>query len=99
MKLDKLAQALMEMKTRYDVDGLDLLIINTVLTANKQGDVPVMSILQNFTMSAQATTHNRLTRLVELGVLAYEPDANDRRVKNIVPTDLLDEMLGYLGSV
>lgn len=99
MKLDKLAHALVEMKTRFDVDGLDLLIINSVLTGQKAGPVPVMSVIESFTHSAQATTHSRLSRLVSIGLLEYEPDENDRRVKNVVATSTLDEMIGYLAAI
>lgn len=100
MKLEKLATALAEAKARYDLDGLDLMLINTVLTTiSDKGTAPIMGVLEGFTHAAQGTTHSRLTRLLDMDILAWEPDEQDRRIKNLVSTDLTDELIAHLAAI
>ena len=99
MKLDKLAQALNSLYDKFGVDSTDVLIINDVVEMNKRGDVLTMQFLKNFGRASQATTHARMKKLVECGLLSRSGDDSNLRIKKLQPTPLTNELVKYLAEI
>jgi DNA-binding MarR family transcriptional regulator len=100
MKLDKLALALYSLRSKFKVDSTDILIINAVLEMRKQqGDVLTMQFLKNFKGASQATTHARMKKLLQNGLLARVGDDENLRIKKLEPTAKTTELVKYLGEL
>jgi hypothetical protein len=99
MKLDKLAQALNNVRDKFKVDSTDLLILNSVIEMNKQGDVLTMQFIKNFDGASEATTHARMKRLVQSGLLSRVGDDENLRIKKLKPTNKTSELVRYLAEI
>jgi hypothetical protein len=99
MKLDKLAQALNNVRDKFKVDSTDLLILNSVIEMNKQGDVLTMQFIKNFDGASEATTHARMKRLVQSGLLSRVGDDENLRIKKLKPTNKTSELVKYLAEI
>jgi len=99
MKLDKLAQALNNVRDKFKVDSTDLLILNSVIEMNKQGDVLTMQFIKNFKGASEATTHARMKKLVQYGLLSRVGDENNLRIKKLKPTNKTSELVKYLAEI
>ena len=99
MKLEKLTLALYSLRIKFKVDSTDLLIINAVLEMKKQGDVFTMQFIKNFKGASQATTHARMKKLLQNGLLARVGDNENLRVKKLEPTPKTYELVKYLGEL
>jgi DNA-binding MarR family transcriptional regulator len=99
MKLDKLAQALNNVRDKFKIDSTDLLILNSVIEMNKQGDVLTMQFIKNFDGASEATTHARMKRLVQSGLLSRVGDDENLRIKKLKPTNKTSELVRYLAEI
>ena len=99
MKLDKLAQALNNLYAKFGVDTTDLLILNDVIEKNKQGDVLTMQFIKNFDGASQATTHARMKKLLDYGLLSRGGDDRNLRIKKLKPTSKTNELVKYLAEI
>jgi DNA-binding MarR family transcriptional regulator len=99
MKLDKLAQALNNVRDKFKIDSTDLLILNSVIEMNKQGDVLTMQFIKNFDGASEATTHARMKRLVQSGLLSRVGDDENLRIKKLKPTNKTSELVKYLAEI
>jgi DNA-binding MarR family transcriptional regulator len=99
MKLDKLAQALNNVRDKFKVDSTDLLILNSIIEMNKQGDVLTMQFIKNFDGASEATTHARMKRLVQSGLLSRVGDDENLRIKKLKPTNKTSELVKYLAEI
>lgn len=99
MKLEKLALALYSLRSKFKVDSTDILILNAVIEMKKQGDVLTMQFIKNFKGASQATTHARMKRLLQNGLLARVGDDENLRVKKLEPTAKTSELVKYLGEL
>jgi DNA-binding MarR family transcriptional regulator len=99
MKLDKLAQALNGLRSKYKVDGTDLLILNAVIAMRKEGDVLTMRFIKNFKGASEATTHARMKKLLKYGLLARVVDDDNLRIKKLEPTAKTNELVKYLAEI
>jgi len=99
MKLDKLAQALNNVRDKFKVDSTDLLILNSVIEMNKQGDVLTMQLIKNFGGASEATTHARMKKLVQCGLLSRVGDEGNLRIKKLKPTNKTNELVRYLAEI
>jgi len=99
MKLDKLAQALNNVRDKFKVDSTDLLILNSVIEMNKQGDVLTMQLIKNFEGASEATTHARMKKLVQCGLLSRVGDEDNLRIKKLKPTNKTNELVRYLAEI
>ena len=99
MKLEKLTLALYSLRIKFKVDSTDLLIINAVLEMKKQGDVFTMQFIKNFKGASQATTHARMKKLLQNGLLARVGDNENLRVKKLEPTPKTWELVKYLAEL
>lgn len=99
MKLDKLAQALNNVRDKFKLDSTDLLILNSVIEMNKQGDVLTMQLIKNFEGASEATTHARMKKLVQCGLLSRVGDEDNLRIKKLKPTNKTNELVRYLAEI
>jgi DNA-binding MarR family transcriptional regulator len=100
MRLEKLALALSSLRSKYKVDGTDILILNAVYAMKQaHGDVLTMQFIKNFKGASEATTHARMKRLLKHGLLARVGDADNLRIKKLEPTEKTRELVKYLGEI
>jgi DNA-binding MarR family transcriptional regulator len=99
MNLDKLAQALNTVRDKFKIDSTDLLILNSVIEMNKRGDVLTMQFIKNFDGASEATTHARMKRLVQSGLLSRVGDDENLRIKKLKPTNKTSELVRYLAEI
>lgn len=100
MKLEKLAAALNGLRSKYNVDGTDILILNAVYAMKQEhGEVLTMQFLKNFKGASQATTHARMKKLLKHGLLVRVGDEDNLRVKKLEPTTKTRELVKYLGEI
>jgi DNA-binding MarR family transcriptional regulator len=99
MKLDKLAQALTDVRSKFKLDSTDLLIINSVLEMKKHGDVLTMQFVKNFGGASEATTHMRMKKLIKRGLLVRVGDDQNLRIKKLEPTGKTTELVKYLAEI
>jgi DNA-binding MarR family transcriptional regulator len=99
MKLEKLAQALNDVRNKFKIDSTDLLIISSILEMKKQGDVLTMQFVKNFEGASEATTHMRMKKLIKRGLLARVGDDQNLRIKKLEPTGKTNELLKYLAEI
>jgi len=100
MKLEKLAEALGSLKQKYNVDETDVLILNAVYAMKKQhGEVLTMQFIKNFKGASEATTHARMKKLIQCGLLDRVGDEKNLRVKKLEPTSKTWELVKYLAEV
>ena len=100
MKLEKLAQALNGLRSKYKVDGTDVLILNAVIAMKREHDeVLTMQFIKNFKGASNATTHSRMKKLLKYGLLARVVDEDNLRVKKLEPTAKTQELVKYLAEI
>lgn len=99
MKLDKLAQALNGLQSKFKVDSTDVLILSAVIEMKKQGDVMTMQFIKSFKGASQATTHARMKKLLRCGLLARVGDEQNLRVKKLEPTAKTNDLVKYLAEI
>lgn len=100
MRLEKLAVALNGLRSKYNVDGTDVLILNAVYAMKKEhGEVLTMQFIKNFKGASEATTHARMKKLLKCGLLARVGDEKNLRVKKLEPTPKTWELVKYLAEV
>lgn len=99
MKLEKLAQALNDVRNKFKIDSTDLLIISSILEMKKQGDVLTMQFVKSFEGASEATTHMRMKKLIKRGLLARVGDDQNLRIKKLEPTGKTNELLKYLAEI
>lgn len=99
MKLDKLAQAVNSLYAKFGVDTTDILILNDVIERNKQGDVLTMQFIKNFSGASEATTHARMKKLLDCGLLSRVGDDRNLRIKKLKPTPKTNELVKYLAEI
>jgi DNA-binding MarR family transcriptional regulator len=91
MKLEQISNLLEQLKVNHDLDGTDLIIINTV---NKLGvNALVTRVMKEFQLASKGTTHSRIKKLIKLGFLKTELDDDNQRTKQLVMTGKLKEVL------
>jgi DNA-binding MarR family transcriptional regulator len=66
---------------------------------NKQGDVLTMQFIKNFDGASEATTHARMKRLVQSGLLSRVGDDENLRIKKLKPTNKTSELVRYLAEI
>jgi DNA-binding MarR family transcriptional regulator len=86
-------------RDKFKVDSTDLLILNSVIEMNKQGDVLTMQFIKNFDGASEATTHARMKRLVQSGLLSRVGDDENLRIKKLKPTNKTSELVKYLAEI
>ena len=100
MRLEKLATALYGLKSKYNVDSTDVLILNAVYAMKREhGEVLTMQFIKNFKGASQATTHARMKKLLRSGLLARVGDEENLRIKKLEPTAKTNDLVKYLGEL
>ena len=100
MRLEKLAAALGGLRSKYNVDGTDVLILNAVYAMKREhGEVLTMQFIKSFKGASQATTHARMKKLLRCGLLDRVGDEKNLRVKKLEPTPKTQELVKYLAEV
>lgn len=100
MRLEKLAVALNGLRSKFNVDGTDILILNAIYAMKQEhGEVLTMQFIKNFKGASQATTHARMKKLLKCGLLARVGDEKNLRVKKLEPTTKTRDLVKYLAEV
>lgn len=73
----------------FDLDGIDVLLLNFIAKANdKKQTLNVKDLLSLKEIASQATIHGRLKHLVNAKLITLKSDKDDGRVKEVVLTKL-----------
>ena len=114
MRIDKLCVAIAGLKSKYKLDSTDILLLNAIVSANKDdGGVTIMDVIRNFKAASYANTHRRITKLRKHGLINRVADETNpgsesssmpkhvkrRRVKKLKPTAKYNDLVKYLREI
>jgi len=114
MRIDKLCAAITGLKSKYKLDSTDILLLNAIVSINKDDKgVTIMDAIRNFKEAAYATTHRRIKKLRKHGLIDRVADETNpvsqslpmpkhvkrRRVKKLKPTDKYNDLVKYLREI
>ena len=101
MKIEKLIEAVRLMKGRFNLDMIDLIILNEALTRDKQmpHEVTIMEIVDYCDAASPATIHSRIKKLCAQNLLKKTEHPDDVRFKVLTKGELYDDMLKQLAEV
>lgn len=114
MRIDKLCVAIAGLKSKYKLDSTDILLLNAIVSTNKDdGGVTIMDIIRNFKEASYATTHRRIKKLRKHGLINRVADETNpgskpssmpkhvkkRRVKKLKPTAKYNDLVKYLREI
>ena len=114
MRIDKLCVAITGLKSKYKLDSTDILLLNAIVSANKDdGEVTIMDAIKNFKEASYATTQRRIKKLRKHGLIDRVFDETNpggksspmpkhvkrRRVKKLKPTAKYNDLIKYLREI
>jgi predicted transcriptional regulator len=114
MRIDKLCVAIAGLKSKYKLDSTDILLLNAIVSTNKDnGGVTIMDIIRNFKAASYATTQRRIKKLRKHGLIDRVFDETNpggkssptpkhvkrRRVKKLKPTAKYNDLVKYLREI
>jgi DNA-binding Lrp family transcriptional regulator len=84
MKLNEIGDALYSVRTRFDIDGIDLMMLSDFSRMQAQGDeATIMAFIAEFVGTSQATTHARIRKLCEKNILKKVEVSDNLRYKTL----------------
>lgn len=101
MKIEKLIEAVRLMKGRFNLDMIDLIILNEALTRDKQipDEVTIMEIVDYCDAASPATIHKRIKKLCAAEFLKKTEHPDDVRFKVLTKGERYDLLVKYLAEV
>ncbi len=99
LKFIHLTQALHALPGLPALDPIEERLLNYLAAAwfsNK--DATVLETMRSTPDMSPSTVHRRLKTLRKKGLLHFDIDADDNRIKYIVKTDLTDQYFAHLGK-
>ena len=114
MRFDKLCVAIAGLESKYKLDSTDILLLNAIVSANKDdGGITIMDVIRNFKAASYATTHRRIKKLRKHGLIDRVADETNsgsqslpmpkhvkrRRVKKLKPTAKYNDLVKYLREI
>jgi hypothetical protein len=99
MKLKQLGDALTLAWNEFGLDGIDILMLHEVVTAQGAGgEVTIMNMINNFSFSSPATAHKKIKRLCDKHLLIKVGDTVNLRLKRLEKGARYDEFIERLKS-
>lgn len=87
MELKQLATVITELRDKYELDVMDILILDAINDLCKeQGSVLTMQLIRSFNDASHVTTHVRMKKLIAMGLLERLDDPTNLRIKKVVLT-------------
>lgn len=97
MKLEKLSAILNKLRNDFDLDAVDIELLDTVRECGD--DAFIMKVIGKFGVASPATTHRRLKQLVAKNYLTHEGASGNLRTKLLVSDYRWDDLDAYLRSL
>jgi hypothetical protein len=97
MRLEKLSTIVNKLRTDFELDAIDIELLNTVKDCG--GDAYVMKVIEKFDVVSPATTHKRIKHLLAKDYLDHEGTAGNLRTKLLIPSGRWAELDAYLRSL
>ena len=100
MKLNDIGDALYSVRERFDIDGIDLMMLSDFSRMQAQGDeATIMAFISEFVGTSQATTHARIKKLCEKNILKKADMEGNLRYKTLEKGAEFDKLVKLLASV
>lgn len=97
MTLYEMAVKLNTLLKTYQLDGIDVMLLSYIVyRVEKEPEVSVSSVMQNFDLTCKSTTHTRYKKLVKLRYLSWEMSKNNESVRRIIKGKDLHRVLNYI---
>ena len=97
MKLTEIGDALYSVRTRFDIDGIDLMMLSDFSRMQVKGDeTTIMAFIGEFVGTSQATTHARIRKLCEKNILKKIEVSNNLRYKTLERGSEYDKLVKLL---
>jgi DNA-binding Lrp family transcriptional regulator len=100
MKLTEIGDALYSVRTRFDIDGIDLMMLSDFSRMQVKGDeTTIMAFIGEFVGTSQATTHSRIKKLCDKNILKKADMEGNLRYKTLEKGAEFDKLVKLLASV
>jgi len=101
MKLEKLAEALRQMKDSHNLDAVDLLVLDEIVhQMRSQADpVTIMEVIRASDAASPATVHTRIKKLCTQNILRKDDHPGSLRHKVLARGELFNDMTKQLAGV
>lgn len=100
MKLDKLASALITMRSEYGLDATDLMVLDEVMrTKRVAGEVTIMEIVDKSKAASPATVHSRIKLLCDMDLLQKTPHHTNLSYRMLDKGPEFDRLTKILGDI
>lgn len=100
MKLNEIGDALYSVRTRFDIDGIDLMMLSDFSRMQAQGDeATIMAFIGEFVGTSQATTHARIKKLCEKNILKKADMEGNLRYKTLEKGSEFDKLVKLLEKI
>ena len=97
MKLNEIGDALYSVRTRFDIDGIDLMMLSDFSRMQVKGDeATIMAFIGEFVGASQATTHARIKKLCEKNILKKADMEGNLRYKTLEKGSEFDKLVKLL---
>ncbi len=97
MELKQLATVITELRDKYELDVMDILILDTVNDLCKEeGSVLTMQLLSAFKGASNVTTHVHMKKLLRLGLLIRTYEPTNLRIKRVKMTDEAIQLIEFI---
>jgi hypothetical protein len=100
MKLNDIGDALYSVRERFDIDGIDLMMLSDFSRMQAKGDeATIMAFIGEFVGTSQATTHSRIKKLCDKNILKKADMEGNLRYKTLEKGAEFDRLVKLLASV
>lgn len=97
MKLTEIGDALYAVRERFDIDGIDLMMLSDFSRMQSQGDeATIMAFIAEFLGASQATTHARIKKLCDKKILKKADMEGNLRYKTLEKGAEFDKLVKIL---
>ena len=94
MKLYQASDMLRTMRDKYDLDGIDLMLLGDINTLGN--GATIMEFIGEFDGASQATTHARIRKLCEKNILKKVEVSDNLRYKTLEKGSEFDKLVKLL---
>lgn len=99
MRIEKLANALHNLRSSFGLDGIDMMLLGDMAALKKfEKEVTIMKIVDTSTAASPATIHARIKRLCDEGILVKTEHETNMRYKLLKQGPKYIEVVKLLGE-
>jgi DNA replication protein DnaC len=100
MKLEKLAEALRQMRDSHNLDAVDLLVLDEITYQMRSPDpVTIMEVIKACDAASPATVHTRIKKLCAQNILRKDDHPGSLRYKVLARGELFNDLTKQLAGV